>query len=456
VPFSTAKTAFDHAQTAFALTGAHASTPCASCHRTADFKVAKFASCTNCHATPHSTKVSTSCTSCHTTANWRSKTFDHARTAFPLAGRHATVDCSGCHKAPATRVKPAAATCSSCHADPHKGNFRQDCKACHSESGFAGARFDHLAATGYALTDKHAPLACRACHTNISPPRTPSARLSLDYRGLAASCATCHSDPHTGELGTTCERCHSTKSFLVSAFTHAKPLPIFGGRHASVKCDGCHIPAAPPGPPPVASKKGAARRVPSFTTAPTACATCHRDPHLGQLGAACEQCHSVDAVAFKADRFVHDRTSYALAGRHRSVACAACHKPAHRDFPAGPGQAVVFRGTPALCASCHQDVHLGQLDATCETCHSPSTFRIAAYVHRRPPAGFFAGSHLRAPCAECHARRTRQFPAGPGAAIDFSVSTTCTACHTDPHRGSLGDDCARCHRPEPISPRRPS
>jgi len=46
---------------------------------------------------------------------------------------------------------------------------------------------------------------------------------------------------------------------------------------------------------------------------------------------------------------------------------------------------------------------------------------------------------------------TQQFPAGRGTAINFTVGTTCTNCHKDPHNGMLGADCGRCHRPEPTN-----
>jgi hypothetical protein len=442
VAFAASSRAFDHSRAAFALTGAHRTVACASCHRTPNYKVAKFSTCAGCHATPHAPKVSTACTTCHATESWRTRTFDHARTAYPLVGRHATADCAGCHKAPAAKVKPAAGTCATCHADPHKGNFKQDCKSCHTEHGFAGAKFDHLAATGYALTDRHAAVSCRACHTGLSPPRTVTAKLALDYRGLKTTCASCHADPHGSELGAGCERCHSVKTFKVASFAHAGRQELFTGQHARVACSGCHVPPARTGPKAVIAR---------FAAAPTACASCHQDPHVGQVGTDCATCHSVAAIRFAADRFSHDRTKYPLVGRHQPLACAACHKPAVLASPAGNRTATRFTGIGTACATCHQDIHLGQVGATCETCHSASSFKVMAYTHRRPPRDFFVGRHVSATCRACHAPVTREFPAGHGTAVDFTVGTACTACHADPHKGSLGSDCARCHRPEPLS-----
>jgi hypothetical protein len=168
--------------------------------------------------------------------------------------------------------------------------------------------------------------------------------------------------------------------------------------------------------------------------------------------ADCAACHSVAGVKFAADRFSHSRTKYALTGKHQPLACTACHKPITRTFPAGAGTATQFSGVGTACATCHQDVHLGQVGATCETCHSPASFKVMNYKHQKSPPDFFTGRHVKAECRACHPSATRQFPAGRGTAINFTVGTTCTNCHTDPHNGTLGSDCIRCHKPEPLNP----
>jgi len=450
-PFASARTTFDHATTAFALSGAHRTVTCASCHKGSGFKVANFSSCTSCHATPHPRTMSTNCTSCHSVENWRTRRFDHSRTAFALAGQHATVDCAACHKAPATRVKPASATCAACHRDPHRGTFKQDCRACHSERGFTGATFDHPGATGFALTSGHGGLTCKSCHTGISPPGRTRASQNLDYRGLQPACATCHDDPHASELGSSCATCHSTATFRVVAFSHVRHPELFQGRHAPLACEACHkAPDSAGGPPTPRSPQ--ARVLPRFTETPTECASCHQDVHLGQVSRDCAACHSLEAVRFAPDRFSHDKAAFALTAKHVPVACAGCHKKETGEFPAGHGAAVRLTGLGTTCASCHADVHLGQLHDRCESCHTAETFKVARYEHESPPQDFFVGRHLRAPCSACHERRTRDFPSGRGTAVEFSIGARCVACHADPHNGSLGEACGSCHKPEPLGP----
>ena len=89
-PFVDARRQFDHAKARFALTGAHRTVDCAKCHVNKVYRGLKFGSCVECHREPHRQAFGPDCTSCHTTETWKTRTFDHARTAFPLKGAHAT------------------------------------------------------------------------------------------------------------------------------------------------------------------------------------------------------------------------------------------------------------------------------------------------------------------------------------------------------------------------------
>lgn len=80
------------------------------------------------------------------------------------------------------------------------------------------------------------------------------------------------------------------------------------------------------------------------------------------------------------------------------------------------------------CRSCHTDVHLGQVDTRCETCHQTRSFKLLVYRHKGLD-DFFAGVHGKYACADCHKKETGTFPAGAGTAICFRVGTTCVACH---------------------------
>lgn len=442
VTFASAIGSFDHNKAKFPLAGAHRNVACASCHKNKQFKGTAFSSCASCHQDPHKPAMGSNCASCHTEASWRTTKVDHARTAFPLRGKHATVACARCHVRPATVAKPRFDTCAACHVDPHKGAFKQDCVACHTESTFVRGRFDH-AQTRFPLTEKHAGLVCAACHKSIS-------RTAADFRGLQTACSSCHRDVHQGELGPRCEACHSARSFTVAAFTHANPRPFFAGAHTSVTCTQCHVKTMAP----TRTTENAALRV-GFTATRTTCVSCHADTHLGQLGSSCENCHSVALAKFAVTGFSHAATRFPLTGKHVAVPCEKCHAVQTGAFPSGSGTARRFTGIGAGCAECHVDQHRGQLDRNCQTCHSTDTFAKPNYTHKNARAlrDFFTGRHVVA-CASCHKplMPLPGAPVGAKAAADYKVTTACISCHVDVHKGALGADCAACHRPTGSTP----
>jgi len=456
----TAAGGFDHSRAAFPLTGAHEKVACASCHVNKVYKPVAFESCANCHKSPHQPALPGTCASCHTTTAWRTTKIDHARTAFPLKGKHATVACAQCHVKPATVVKPKSDTCASCHADPHKGTFKQDCSACHTENSFQKGTFDHNT-TKFPLLDKHAGLACTDCHKDVVKAEgslsavalakaerqnvvAAAARTPTNFRGLTTNCDSCHTDVHRGDLGSKCEACHTAKTFEVTPFTHAKPRPFFEGQHATATCKQCHVTTMEPVR---ASAREPALRV-GFPTTGTACISCHADVHLGQVAKDCERCHAIETDKFGLTGFSHAATRFPLTGKHAPLACEACHKVETGAFPSGNGTARRLTGMGTECVSCHKDPHQGQMKDSCQSCHTVDSFHVTTYTHKRQRAlrDFFTGRHLTAQCAACH-KATPSRTAPGTTVVSYAIATTCTSCHTDIHRGSLGPVCETCHKP---------
>lgn len=93
-----------HQKTKFPLEGAHAATPCFSCHVSEDRWTFKknSSTCTQCHKNIHEDRFAiegvTDCKRCHDTESWFPGKFDHNLTKFPLDGKHAGVECRLCHK----------------------------------------------------------------------------------------------------------------------------------------------------------------------------------------------------------------------------------------------------------------------------------------------------------------------------------------------------------------------
>ena len=262
---------------------------------------------------------------------------------------------------------------------------------------------------------------------------------TVDFRGLNGDCASCHEDVHRGQLGTTCATCHGTRAFRVTTFQHSSSPEFFKGKHATTDCSKCHRDAVD------AASVGSTVSSRRYRGLSTACATCHTDVHLGQLGSECASCHTVDEERFSASAFDHSQSAFSLTGKHAAIECVKCHKRETGVFPAAEGSAVRFKGVDGTCQSCHQDIHLGQLGDRCHSCHGSETFRLPNYTHQA--AGeFFEGMHATLACAQCHPAIDAEFPAGFGRAARFSgIDQQCTNCHDDVHRGTLGSDCASCH-----------
>lgn len=374
--------------------------------------------------------------------------FDHRKTGYVLEGKHAGPTCAQCHKPENIReaerrtiqVKDLRRTylgltsdCLSCHKDPHRGELGTNCLKCHNYVDWKDVKqFDH-SKTRYPLTGAHAKVPCEKCHPVSSGPEK-----FVKYTGLPFErCTPCHTDPHRGRFPNACDTCHITSSWrqLLPAgrFDHSKTKYPLLGKHAEVRCGQCH----PAGDfkKPLAYAK---------------CSNCHKpDPHSGQFRqrtdrGECSACHTVEA--FKPSQYglkEHAASAYPLEGKHAQVACEKCHLPA--------GKATRYKIPFARCTDCHTDAHKGQFAAAphgnkCESCHTLETFRPSTFTLERHQATRYPlrGRHLAVSCEDCHKADASRQPAAP-APYKFS-DRTCTACHTDPHRGQFGE---RMKKPRP-------
>lgn len=184
----------------------------------------------------------TACGACHVTQDWRQVKFDHAKTGFPLVGRHQAVGCKRCH--PATFETPVPRSCGGCHDDPHAGELGFGCQGCHDERQWR-SRFDADAhrRTGFPLVGAHGALACEECHERGAGNR---------FARNATACVDCHRRDLVRTVGTAtdhqrlgyserCEGCHQAWRFAPARFPeHDRCYVISSGPHASVACATCH------------------------------------------------------------------------------------------------------------------------------------------------------------------------------------------------------------------------
>ena len=393
---------FDHDKTGYPLTGKHRKVACDGCHerqqdlstpadanpkpRSATFvafAIGQQLACADCHEDPHEQRFGDRCESCHTTKGWnriakalREEREFHARTRFPLEGRHSDVPCRSCHgpwgKKPARFKDLAFERCTDCHVDAHVGQLSRPrktpgCESCHSVAGFIPARFeveDHQK-TSWPLEGAHRAVGCTECHrpepallgrVSASVKRKLAAQQRpalfstalFDVRGDKSRCDTCHGDPHADQFAKPCTACHTQTSFAELRFDHQEDTRFpLEGAHQKVECDACHRPA----------RSGLVR----YRPLATACAACHPDPHAGQFASggrktACESCHVPESFETLQFRHAPPFTEFALIGRHAQAACESCHRKVRLRSGAVVRQ---YKGLPQTCEGCHVDAHQG-------------------------------------------------------------------------------------------------
>jgi hypothetical protein len=310
-----------HDKTRYPLRGGHIGVPCQSCHgpfpgQPAKFKGLAFGACTDCHQDAHFGQIkptppakAPACDRCHTVNGFVPVRFEleqHATTHFPLEGAHASVACrechpldgrlatqssAGAHKPPAHRarralfslavLRPAKSPldCAGCHEDVHRAQFSREekpteCSTCHKTTSFSDLKFDHDKQSRFPLTGKHAQTACGGCH---KPEKPRAGAAFVRYRPLASACGGCHTDVHQGQFlsaGRDCDFCHETKDFKHTLFDHnQRRFTSFAleGKHAAVKCSGCHPEVH------VTESISTVR----YRPLPRACEDCHVDFHHG-------------------------------------------------------------------------------------------------------------------------------------------------------------------------------
>ena len=165
----------------------------------------RASACVDCHKQedPHEGKLGRDCAGCHEAGGWARVRFDHAKTRFALTGKHVQATCAACHMG--NRYKDTPTQCAACHApdDVHGGARGAACAECHQTTGWTGTKYDHLKATGFALTGAHSSLDCKTCH------KTSSFTDQLPKIHQVATAATIRTPPASEQA---CEKCHAASA----------------------------------------------------------------------------------------------------------------------------------------------------------------------------------------------------------------------------------------------------
>ena len=314
--------------------------------------------------------------------------------------------------------------------NPH-GELSVSCNACHTTDSWrvdlSAITFDH-GHTSFPLAGQHQSVPCRQCHA------------SLTFSAAPGRCASCHEDIHRGELGMSCDRCHTPQSWLVPDMPrrHAQTRFPLTGFHLTAQCEQCHV----------------SEQKHQYVGVSAECYACHRKDYQATVAPAhassgistdCILCHSSRAISWGGS-FDHASTGFPLAGAHATAACGACHT-ANR-----------FVGTPRDCYSCHQSSYTATTNpphaaagfsTNCEQCHSATAASWTGSFNHTQTGFALTGIHATATCNACHAGG--RFKGTP---------TDCYSCHqadftatTNPAHvaGGFPTNCVQCHAATAVS-----
>jgi hypothetical protein len=77
---------------------------------------------------------------------------------------------------------------------------------------------------------------------------------------------------------------------------------------------------------------------------------------------------------FRPPTFDHQKTAFALDGRHGSLACEQCH--GYRTV--GANRVVLFEKLGQGCVDCHRSPHSKRM-ARCLDCHNTNDWKVRAF-----------------------------------------------------------------------------
>ena len=134
--------------------------------------------------------------------------------------------------------------------------------------------------------------------------------------------------------------------------------------------------------------------------------------------------------------------------RSMTEACLVCHAVIEEQLEAQEGlHGRLGAVAGERCAVCHSDHHGRGFELV-----NPQSFRLAGFgdpdSFEHSAIGFdMGGKHLELECAKCHSQAdARVLPKGEPRFLGLDQG--CTACHEDPHEGSMVPACAQCHGQE--------
>ena len=428
-------------------------------------------SCDSCHGdTPDD--LAQSCGECH------SEILDSMEAG---TGLHGTLNVLA---AGIDQAATSARRCGTCHSEHHGRQFELTGDFSFELAGFASKEDFSHDRMEYALAGRHSELACMECHALADAPSLLEGESRFGEQSSA--CASCHEDPHEGQITWACADCHGQDLPFeqLDGFVHTLAFELSGAHElGEERCVACHEPDSSES---VESLANDNRQTPD-----RGCAACHESPHAQDFLEAtaqeleltgdnsCSACHTTEqggyhggdapmgslvraplSVASSVDtrqleRTLHAATGFPLDLPHSEVLCAACHTGAAETFASRyPGRAATD------CVACHEDPHEASNGPSCTDCHQATGPWNDLSLFNHADDFPLTGVHGQLACASCHDDTSDFSVPALSARREASLGIaqrTCAACHDDPHSTSFvagvgellarpnDDTCSSCH-----------
>ncbi|NUM81503.1 hypothetical protein HUU42_11920 [bacterium] len=287
---------------------------------------------------------------------------------------------------------------------------------------------------------------CIDCHTLIKSrlEKKTGYHASADVRGKL--CYECHHD-HNGREFVMVEWKPSKEKF-----NHELTGYKLEGKHKTDKCEVCHQPGFINDQAVIQRVQDGLNLNQTFLGLSQDCRSCHFDEHRGQFD-HCSGCHDFqDWKQSSSAKFDHQKTRYALTGKHASVQCTKCHAAVNdaKKKPDGKTDVDYFKYKPlnfSNCSPCHADPHQNKFGQNCASCHETTDWRNIRHqsfdhsLTRYP----LVGKHTTVACHRCHQPDPKKPPVYKN--MKFAE---CADCHADAHAGQLAartdkGKCESCH-----------
>ncbi len=167
----------------------------------------------------------------------------------------------------------------------------------------------------------------------------------------------------------------------------------------------------------------------------------------------CVECHSdhhgrdFKIVNLDKKKFDHSLTGFVLEGKHKIADCKKCHnkeKITDTEILKFKNERLnkTYLGLPTTCIDCHKDVHNGELNQKCETCHNSEKWKPAKKFSHNNSIFKLDGAHKKIDCKKCHPKHFESLK------FKNIKHENCKDCHEDFHKGKFKENCESCHKVE--------